>query len=47
MASAELAALSFSLSRERLDKQERVLDELRSRTGVLLAASSRCCLAIG
>jgi hypothetical protein len=27
MASADLAALAFELSRERLDKQERVLDE--------------------
>jgi hypothetical protein len=47
MASAELAALSFELSRERLDKQERVLDELRSRTGVLLAASSLAASFLG
>jgi hypothetical protein len=47
MASAELAALSFELSRERLDKQERVVDELRSRTGVLLAASSLAASFLG
>jgi hypothetical protein len=35
-----LAELAFDLSQARLDKQERVLEELRSRTGVLLAASS-------
>jgi hypothetical protein len=47
MASAQLAALAFDLARQRLDKQERVLDELRSRTGVLLAASSLAASFLG
>lgn len=36
----ELAALAFALSEKRLDRQEARLEELRARTGVLLAASS-------
>lgn len=36
----ELAALAFALSEKRLDRQEGRLEELRARTGVLLAASS-------
>jgi hypothetical protein len=40
MSSADLAELAFEQSQKRLDKQERVLEELRARTAVLLAASS-------
>jgi hypothetical protein len=40
MPSAELAELAFEQSQRRLDKQERVLEELRARTAILLAASS-------
>jgi hypothetical protein len=47
MASAELASLAFELSQKRLDKQETVLEELRSRTGVLLAASSLAASFLG
>jgi hypothetical protein len=47
MAYADLAALAFQLSHKRLDQQERVLEELRSRTGVLLAASSLAASFLG
>ena len=36
----ELARISHDASLRALDKQESLLDELRSRTGILLAASS-------
>jgi hypothetical protein len=35
----DLATIAFEAATRALDKQERVLEELRSRTGVLLAAS--------
>ena len=35
-----LAQLAYELSRSALERQERVLDELRARTGTLLATSS-------
>jgi hypothetical protein len=35
-----LARLAYQLSRSMLERQERVMNELRARTGVLLAASS-------
>jgi hypothetical protein len=38
-ATRELASLAFALSEKRLDRQGARLDELRARTGVLLAAS--------
>jgi hypothetical protein len=47
MASPDLALLAFRLSEKRLDKQETVLEELRSRTGVLLAASSLAASFLG
>jgi hypothetical protein len=47
MASAELAELAFEQSQRRLDKQERVLEELRARTAVLLAASSLAASFLG
>ena len=47
MASSELAALAFELSQRRLDKAGAVLEELRSRTGVLLAASSLAASFLG
>jgi hypothetical protein len=37
---AGLARLAYDASRETLQRQERILDELRARTGLLLAASS-------
>jgi len=37
---AGLAQISYDASVRALDKQESLLDELRSRTGILLAASS-------
>ena len=37
---AELEKLGYELSRKALERQERTLDELRSRTALLLAASS-------
>jgi hypothetical protein len=46
-ADGDFALLEFELSRARLDKQERVLEELRSRTGVLLAASSLAASFLG
>jgi len=36
----EYERLAFDAALRALDKQESVLDELRSRTGVLLAASA-------
>jgi hypothetical protein len=47
MSSADLAELAFDQSQKRLDKQERVVEELRSRTGVLLAASSLAASFLG
>jgi hypothetical protein len=35
-----LARLAYELSKSMLERQERVMDELRARTGILLAASS-------
>jgi hypothetical protein len=43
----ELARLSFEASLRSLDKQERLLDELRARTGLLLAASSLAISFVG
>jgi hypothetical protein len=37
---ADLASIAFECATRALDKQERVVEELRSRTGLLLAASS-------
>ncbi|MGH3072454.1 MAG: hypothetical protein ACRDNB_09345 [Gaiellaceae bacterium] len=37
---ADLAEIAFDAATRALDKQERVLEELRSRTGLLMAASS-------
>jgi hypothetical protein len=42
-----LAHLSFEASLRSLDKQERLLDELRARTGLLLAASSLATSFVG
>lgn len=36
----DLAEISYAASLRRLDKQEHLLDELRARTGLLLAAAS-------
>lgn len=47
MSSAELAELAFEQSQRRLDKQERVLEELRARTAILLAASSLAASFLG
>ena len=44
---ATLAQLSFEASLRSLDKQERLLDELRARTGLLLAASSLAISFVG
>ncbi len=38
--SESLARIAFEASTRTLDKQERVLDELRARTGILLGAAS-------
>ncbi len=38
--SDDIARVAYESALRSLDKQERVLDEIRSRTGVLLAASS-------
>jgi hypothetical protein len=43
----ELAQLAYEASVRRLDKQEEVLGELRSRTGILLAASSLAVSVLG
>jgi hypothetical protein len=45
--STPLAAIAFEAATRALDKQERVLEELRSRTGVLLAASSLAVAFLG
>jgi hypothetical protein len=42
-----LARLAFEASVRSLDKQERLLDELRARTGLLLAASSLAISFVG
>ena len=42
-----LATIAFDAATRALDKQERVLEELRSRTGVLLAASSLAAAFLG
>ena len=39
--------LAFEASQSRLDKQDRLLEELRSRTGVLLAAAALAASFIG
>ena len=44
---SSLAHLSFEASLRSLDKQERLLDELRARTGLLLAASSLAISFVG
>lgn len=44
---ADLASIAFDAALRSLDKQERVLEELRSRTGVLLAASSLAVAFLG
>jgi hypothetical protein len=43
----DLAAISYDASLRRLDKQERLLDELRARTGLLLAAASLAASFLG
>lgn len=43
----DLAKIAFDAATRALDKQERVLEELRSRTGVLLAASSLAAAFLG
>jgi hypothetical protein len=43
----ELAAIAFEAATRALDKQEAVLEELRSRTGLLLAASSLAVAFLG
>lgn len=43
----DLATIAFDAATRALDKQERVLEELRSRTGVLLAASSLAVAVLG
>jgi hypothetical protein len=43
----DLATIAFEAATRALDKQERVLEELRSRTGVLLAASSLAAAFLG
>ena len=44
---ADLATIAFDAGTRALDKQEHVLEELRSRTGVLLAASSLAVAVLG
>ncbi len=43
----DLASLAFDASLRALDKQERLLEELRARTGVLLAASALAASFLG
>jgi hypothetical protein len=43
----ELAEIAYEASLRRLDKQERLLDELRARTGLLLAAASLAASFLG
>jgi hypothetical protein len=45
--SADLAEVAYDASLRRLDKQERLLDELRARTGLLLAAASLAASFLG
>lgn len=44
---SSLAQLSYEASLRSIDKQERLLDELRARTGLLLAASSLAISFVG
>jgi hypothetical protein len=44
---ADLAEIAYEASLRRLDKQERLLDELRARTGLLLAAASLAASFLG
>jgi hypothetical protein len=41
-----LAELAYEASLRRLDKQEQLLEELRARTGLLLAAASLAAWAL-
>jgi hypothetical protein len=43
----DLAQIAYEASQRALDKQERLLDEIRSRTGLLLAASSLAASFLG
>jgi hypothetical protein len=43
----DLAEIAYEASIRRLDKQERLLDELRARTGLLLAAASLAASFLG
>jgi len=45
--SSALAELAFEQSQRRLDKQERVVEELRARTAILLVASSLAASFLG
>src|SRR5712691_381348 len=45
--SDDIARVAYESALRSLDKQERVLDEIRSRTGVLLAASSLAVAFLG
>jgi len=47
VAVSDLAELAFEQSQRRLDKQEGVLEELRARTAILLAASSLAASFLG
>jgi hypothetical protein len=42
-----LAELAYDASLRRLDKQEQLLEELRARTGLLLAAASLAASFLG
>ena len=44
---ADLAEVAYEASRRRLDKQEQLLEELRARTGLLLAAASLAASFLG
>lgn len=44
---ADLAELAYEASLRRLDKQEQLLEELRARTGLLLAAASLAASFLG
>ena len=44
---ADLAQIAYQASLRRLDTQERLLDELRARTGLLLAAASLAASFLG
>jgi len=43
----DLAEIAYEASQRALDKQERLLDEIRSRTGLLLAAASLAASFLG